>query len=81
MPMLNPDGSQIYGLVDPNTYCMTPEQIGEILAAAFMKVNEAFVSALLFYMMISLIIGFTLGCGLMYLYCRSKSEGPREAEE
>lgn len=74
MPMLNPDGSQIYGLVDPNTYCMTTEQIGQILAAAFMKSNEAFIQALTVYMTISLVIGIALGCGLMHLYQKSRSE-------
>jgi sensor c-di-GMP phosphodiesterase-like protein len=84
MPMLNPDGSQIYGLIDPEAYCMTPEQIGEILAAAFMKTTENFIAALSFYICIAILIGFLLGCGFMWLYYIRESgniRAKKEAEE
>jgi hypothetical protein len=72
MPVLNLDGTQHFGNIDPATYCLTTDQIGEILAAAFMKCNESFIAALGIYMTISCILGFGLGCLFMYLYCRKR---------
>jgi hypothetical protein len=67
----NPEGGVFTGAIgDPDTYCMTTEQIGEILAAAFLKSHEAFLQALTFYIVISLIIGILIGAGAMYLKSR-----------
>lgn len=68
---LNPEGGIFTGPIgDADTFCMTTEQIGEILAAAFIKGQEAFISALAFFIVLSLIFGIIIGAGAMYLKYR-----------
>jgi len=71
MVSLSPEGGIFTGPIgDPDTYCMTTDQIGQILAAAFMKSHEAFLLALTFYIVIALIIGIIIGAGAMHLKYR-----------
>jgi len=68
---LNPEGGIFTGPIgDADTFCMTTDQIGQILAAAFMKSHEAFLQALTFYIVLSLIFGIIIGAGAMYLKYR-----------
>jgi hypothetical protein len=80
MVALNPDGG-IYTGDMVNTYCMTTDQIGQILAAAFLKSHEALISALMFYIAISIIIGFVLGVAFWETRARIRAREDKEDED
>jgi len=76
----DPAGGLFTGdLMDPDTFCMSTEQMGEILAAAFIKSQEAFLQALGFFIVVSLLIGIAIGAGAMYLKYRLDQD--REDED
>lgn len=67
----DPNGGLFTGdILDPDTFCMSTDQIGDVLAAAFIKTNEAFIQALTVFIVIALIVGIIIGAGAMYIKFR-----------
>lgn len=64
---LNPDGSFFTGnATGPDTFCLTTDQIGEILAAAMVQALQNFQAAAMFYLVAGIVVGAGAMAGIIW---------------
>lgn len=80
MVALTPGGEIFTGAINgETTYCMTAREVGEVLAAAFVKTMESYTQALFVFALIALLVGF--GIGVAFMYARQRIIDAESAED